>query len=229
MDPEVETGAGGEKKVANLIAVSSPRILAAILAATLATSALGASSVDGQSRATPALLRFERAGSGSSGATAQRTAEVKQERASDKEPAAAVPIAVVDFDYRDTSGEPIDQAAEHRTRMAAFMSKLRADLAASGKYAPVVIDCANPPCTAGNMAPAALIAAAKKAGARLLLYGKVQKMSTLIQWGKMEVVDLTDDRLVGDKMLTFRGDTDEAWRRAEAFLVQELRALDIVK
>jgi Protein of unknown function (DUF2380) len=199
------------------------------VAASFATSAIGASSADGQTRAGPALLRFERAEFGTSGAMAQRMAEVKQERASDEEPAAAIPIAVVDFDYQDTSGEPIDQAAEHRARMAAFMSKLRADLRAGGKYAPVAIACANPPCTAGNMAPAALIAAAKKAGARLLLYGEVQKMSTLIQWGKMEVVDLADDRLVGDKMLTFRGDTDEAWRRAEAFLVQELRGLNIAK
>ncbi len=113
--------------------------------------------------------------------------------------------------------------------MAAFMSKLRADLAASGKYAPVAIACADPPCTATSMTPAALIEAAKQAGAHLLLYGEVQKMSTLIQWGKMQVVDLAADRLVSDKMVTFRGDTDEAWRRAEAFLVEELRALDIAK
>jgi hypothetical protein len=156
-------------------------------------------------------------------------AEIQQQRASDPGPAAAVPIAVIDFDYQDTSGEVGDQAARHRAQMAAFMSKLRADLAASGKYAPVAIACGDPPCTATSMTPAALIEAAKQTGAHLLLYGKVQKMSTLIQWGKMQVVDLVDDRLVSDKMVTFRGDTDEAWRRAEAFLVEELRSPEIAK
>ncbi len=205
------------------------RMLALAAATALAICALDPSFAAIRSRAGPALLRLEPDASSPSGAIAQRAADPKPERASDKAPAAAVPIAVVDFDYKDTSAEPVDQTSEHRARMAAFMNKLRADLKAGGKYAPVAIACANPPCTAGNMTPAALIAAAKKAGAHLLLYGEVQKMSTLIQWGKMQVVDLRDDRLVGDKMLTFRGDTDEAWRRAESFLIEELRTLDIAK
>jgi hypothetical protein len=144
-------------------------------------------------------------------------------------PSVAVPVAIIDFDYRDTSGEPRNQTAEHRALMAEFMNKLRKDLAAEGKFSPVTIVCANPPCTAGTMPPAALIAAAKEAGARLILYGGVHKMSTLIQWGKIQVVDLAADRLIDDKMLTFRGDTNEAWLRAEEFLVEEMRALDIAK
>ena len=31
-------------------------------------------------------------------------------------------------------------------------------------------------------------------------------------------------RLVVDRLLTFRGDTDEAWRRAESFIVDDLRS-----
>jgi hypothetical protein len=93
----------------------------------------------------------------------------------------------------------------------------------------VTIACADSPCTAGNTPPAALIEAAKQAGARLMLYGEVHKMSPLVQWGKIQVVDLAADRLIDDQMLTFRGDTEEAWRRAEAFLVEELRALDIAQ
>ena len=42
---------------------------------------------------------------------------------------AAKPIAVLDFEDRDTSGEARDQGAEHRARLGAFMAKLRADLA----------------------------------------------------------------------------------------------------
>ena len=141
----------------------------------------------------------------------------------------AVPVAVIDFDYQDTSGEPRNQSAEHHALMAEFMNKLRNDLAAEGKFAPVTIVCANPPCTIASMPPTALIAAAKEAGARLILCGGVHKMSTLIQWGKIQVFDLAADRLIDDKMLTFRGDTNEAWLRAEEFLVEEMRALDIAK
>src|SRR5260370_20472255 len=78
-------------------------------------------------------------------------------------------IAVIDFDYLDSSGEPRDQTAEHRARMAAFMSKLRADLAAGGIFAPVTIACADPPCTAVNTPPAPRVQPAKPRGARLLV------------------------------------------------------------
>ena len=35
--------------------------------------------------------------------------------------------------------------------------------------------------------------------------------------------------VIDDKMLTFRGDPNEAWLRAEEFLVEEMRALEIAK
>ena len=137
---------------------------------------------------------------------------------------AVKPIAVVDFDYRDTSGEARDQSAEHRARLGAFMAKLRADLSADPRFPVVSIACADPPCTAGNTPPQALIDAARKAGAHALLYGEIDKMSTLIQWGRVQIVDVAADKLLDDKLLTFRGDTDEAWLRAEAFIVEELKA-----
>src|SRR5260370_40676484 len=71
-------------------------------------------------------------------------------------------IAVIDFDYLDSSGEPRDQTAEHRARMAAFMSKLRADLAAGGMFAPVTSAFADPPGTAGNAPPAPPLQAADR-------------------------------------------------------------------
>jgi hypothetical protein len=46
----------------------------------------------------------------------------------------------------------------------------------------------------------------------------------LAEWAKVEAVDIAADRVVFDKLFTFRGDTDEAWDRAEAFLSQEIRA-----
>jgi Protein of unknown function (DUF2380) len=139
------------------------------------------------------------------------------------------PIAVVDFDYRDTSGEARDQSAEHRARLGAFMAKLRADLGADPRFPVATIACANPPCTAGNTPPKALMDAARQAGAYAVLYGEIDKMSTLVQWGRVQLVDVAADKLLDDKFLTFRGDTDEAWLRAEAFIVEELKAGDFAQ
>jgi hypothetical protein len=142
---------------------------------------------------------------------------------------AAKPIAVLDFDYRDTSGEARDQSDEHRARLGVFMAKLRTDLGADPRFPVISIACANPPCTAGNIPPQALMDAARKAGAYALLYGEIDKMSTLVQWGRVQLVDVTADKLLDDKFLTFRGDTDEAWLRAEAFIVEELKAGDFAR
>jgi len=134
---------------------------------------------------------------------------------------AGVTLAVIDFDYLDTSGEPNNQQFQHSQRLAEFMRSLRADLAKTGRFRVVKIACGTPPCTAGDMSAADLIAGAKEAGARLILYGQVHKMSTLIEWANTEIVDLEANKLIESKLFTFRGDTDEAWRRAEVFIVQE--------
>jgi hypothetical protein len=140
-------------------------------------------------------------------------------------PAAAAPVtvAVVDFDYLDTSGEPRNQQAEHEARLAQFVRSMRDDIAASGDFRIVSLACDRPPCTAGDTPPAELIARAKQAGARLMLFGEIHKMSTLVEWANTEIVDLAADKLVESKLFTFRGDTDEAWRRAEKFIVREMR------
>jgi hypothetical protein len=141
-------------------------------------------------------------------------------------PAAAaepVTIAVIDYDYLDTSGEPTNQQPQHERRLAEFMRSLRADLGAEAGFRVVEIACEQPPCTAGDTPPTVLIARAKQAGARLLLYGQIHKMSTLIEWANMEIVDLQADKLVESKLFTFRGDDDEAWRRAERFIVRETK------
>jgi uncharacterized protein DUF2380 len=61
--------------------------------------------------------------------------------------------------------------------------------------------------------------------ATLVLIGGVHKQSTLIQWAKVQAIDVDAGRLVLDKLLTFRGDTDEAWERAEAFVAREVAEL----
>lgn len=137
-----------------------------------------------------------------------------------------IPIAVAEFDYRDTSGEVRDQQAEHAARLEAFTRMIRADLEESGRYRIVPLTCPEPPCTAGRADPEELLADARKAGAKFLLFGGIQKMSTLIQYGKAVVVDLEADKSVFERLLTFRGDTDDAWRHAEKFLVREFLSQD---
>jgi hypothetical protein len=130
-------------------------------------------------------------------------------------------IAVVDFDYLDTSGEARDQRQEHETRLKAFMTALRGDLAAHGKTIVSLMTCDPAPCSV-RTPPGDLLRAARTAGAGIVLVGSIQKMSTLIQWAKAEAIDSTTERMVLDRLFTFRGDNDESWRRAEAFIADQL-------
>ena len=57
---------------------------------------------------------------------------------------------------------------------------------------------------------------------RLVLLGGVHKMSSLIQWAKIQIVDEEQGRVVFDRLVTFRGDTDEAWQKAESFIAREI-------
>jgi len=139
-------------------------------------------------------------------------------------PSQPTPIAVFDFDYSDSSGEARDQTREHLARTQDFARRLREDLAASPQYLVVSIECPAPPCTAKSLAPDEVVAAARRAGAKLILYGGVHKMSTLVQWASVELVDIEANRLLDDRFLSFRGDSDEAWRRAEAFVVEKMKA-----
>jgi hypothetical protein len=115
----------------------------------------------------------------------------------------AIGIAVDEFSYRDTSGEPADQAAIHGQRLAAFTAALRRDIAADPRY---------------RLAPPAAEEAAFK------VIGGVQKMSTLVQWAKVAVIDAASGKVVMEKLYTFRGDNDEAWQRAESFVAREILA-----
>jgi Protein of unknown function (DUF2380) len=135
-----------------------------------------------------------------------------------------VPIAVLDLVYVDTSGEPRDQSAEHAARTRRFSDALRRDLERTGRFRIVTPQCGAAPCAASG-APSELVARAREAGAKLVLIGGVHKQSTLIQWAKLQAVDVDAGRPVLDKLLTFRGDTDEAWERAEAFAAREVAAL----
>jgi hypothetical protein len=120
-----------------------------------------------------------------------------------------------------------DQSAQHAARLEHFARFIGEQLSASGKYQVVGLSCPKPRCSVGAMDAETLTEAARQSGARLLLYGGIHKMSTLIQFGKAQVVDLETNKLVFDRMISFRGDNEEAWQRASAFLVEDLLASDL--
>ena len=137
--------------------------------------------------------------------------------------AAPLTIAVADFDYIDTSGEVKDQRAAHQARMAQFADLVRAKLGAEGEFRVISIECAEPPCTPINMQPEKFIAASRRSAAHFVVYGGIHKTSTLVQWGDVDLLDLEANRLLLKRTVTFRGDTDEAFRRAAAFVGESVK------
>lgn len=133
-----------------------------------------------------------------------------------------VPAVIAEFDNVDTAGEAPEPTAAHAARVQGFAGLLRDNLAARGRYEVLALDCPAAACSAGSMAPDDLIQAARAAGARVLVYGGIHKMSTLIQQGKLQAVDLRSERLLLDRSFSFRGDTDEAFRRAAEFVADYL-------
>jgi Protein of unknown function (DUF2380) len=127
-------------------------------------------------------------------------------------------VAIQDFTYFDTSGEPIDQTAAHQRRLQAFMTAIRRDVEAADELRLTPLSC-NSPCAGDDLARAA-----SAAGASIVVVGGIQKMSTLVQLAKVTVIEIGPGRLVFDRRYTFRGDNDEAWVRAEAFVSRDIRA-----
>ncbi|CCD91651.1 conserved exported hypothetical protein [Bradyrhizobium sp. ORS 375] len=137
--------------------------------------------------------------------------------------AVQVPAVMVDdFSYLDTSGEPADQTAAHQRRLAAFVTALRRDVASDQRLRLVSPSC-GASCPAPDAPPAARLQMAAEAGAGIVITGGVQKLSTLVQWARAAAVDVTSNRVLFDKLFTFRGDSDEAWQRAEAFVSRQVR------
>jgi hypothetical protein len=132
-----------------------------------------------------------------------------------------VALAVLNLDYVDTSGEPTDQTAAHQRRAADFISALQRDLAANGQYRILPMSCGSAPCEPA-MNPSELQKAARAAGVKLVLLGGVHKMSTLVQWAKIQIADEERGQIVFDRLVTFRGDTDEAWQKAESFIARDV-------
>jgi Protein of unknown function (DUF2380) len=134
----------------------------------------------------------------------------------------ALAVSVDDFNYIDTSNEPTDQTAVHQERLRAFMTALRDDVTADRRFELVPSSCA-PNCPTEGPALVDRLRAASQAGTQILIIGIVQKRSTLVQLVWTAAIDTTTQRVVSKKFLTFRGDNDEAWQRAERFISEQVR------
>ncbi|MGJ4930226.1 DUF2380 domain-containing protein [Bradyrhizobium sp. HKCCYLS2038] len=137
--------------------------------------------------------------------------------ASDQAPA----VTVDEFSYLDTSGEPADQTAAHQRRLQTFVTALKRDVAADTRLRLVSPSCA--PACPGDASPDDRLRMAAEAGAGIVITGGVQKLSTLVQWARAAAIDVASHRVLFDKVFTFRGDSDEAWERAELFVSRQVR------
>jgi hypothetical protein len=130
-------------------------------------------------------------------------------------------IAIAGFDFIDTSAEVQDQRPEHERRLLEFGAALLQKLSALSFHA-IPVSCGKPVCSVASLGPDGLVAAAKAQDAHYLVYGGVHKFSTLVQWMKIEMLDLQTGKVVASKLMTFRGDTDEAYRRAADFTMDDV-------
>jgi hypothetical protein len=151
-------------------------------------------------------------------AAAFYTSSVRQSQAQGEPPV----LAVAEIQYIDTSGEVIDQSADHFRRLREFEASLRTDLAASGKVRNAALDCPPNACSVGDIEVDQLLDKAQGAGAGYLLISSFHKVSTLVQWAKFDIVDVKTRNVVFNRLVTFRGDNDTAWRHAETFIVREI-------
>jgi len=129
-------------------------------------------------------------------------------------------LLLTPFGYLDTSGEPRDQSAEHANRLAAMETQIKDSLQAKGLFLIVAPPQGAPPCPQGETD--CILGQARNAGAKLVLAGAVQKASTMESNVWMGVFEANDGKRVFFRQVTFRGDTDDAWRHAAAFLSREI-------
>jgi Protein of unknown function (DUF2380) len=140
-------------------------------------------------------------------------------------PAPALPqvvVAVPDIFFTDSSTEEVDQTAAHEARLKSMVDGLRADVASSKRFAARSLTCGRASCADGRSSLDDLRREARAAGARLLLLAGVTKMSTLILWMNVSVVDVASGERVLVRVISFRGDNDDAWRRAGSFVAKQV-------
>lgn len=138
------------------------------------------------------------------------------------EPPPSAKVAVASFTFEDTSGEAKKDNVQHDAMLKDFQSIVSKTLSDKLKLDVTPLSCAPDKCSLTDPGMEALADMAKKADARYLVAGGLHKMSTLVGWAKVVVVDLGPDGKVCDRLLSYRGDNPEAWERAAKFAANDL-------
>jgi uncharacterized protein DUF2380 len=138
-------------------------------------------------------------------------------------------LLILPLDMVDTSGETPSHAQEHEDRLVALAQYLSQALAHDGSYA--IID---PRPISNQINKARTVRLSECNGCELdlarlvhadrVLIGKVDKVSTLIGSLDLSIVNVATGERVFRRVLSFRGDTDEAWQHAVRFFVRDLEA-----
>ncbi|MBV8564600.1 MAG: DUF3280 domain-containing protein [Methylobacteriaceae bacterium] len=133
-------------------------------------------------------------------------------------------VAIFDFELIDTSleGELNGPRADEAARLARTGDQLRDLVTKSAKFlvvdiAPVRADARGQNLQACGGCDAKL---AQKVGADLSITGTVRKVSTLILSINLYVREVSTGKLIAALNADFRGDTDESWSRALAWIAR---------
>lgn len=132
-------------------------------------------------------------------------------------PVLAQGLVILPVKLLDTSHEARDQTADHARRLD-LMAKVLAQQMPGTLIARDEVARACP-----RETTQCLVTLLRDKGATQGLFVVVQKSSTLILQVFASVVDMRDEKLLRHRELNFRGDNDEAWRRAGRFMAGQLR------
>lgn len=132
-------------------------------------------------------------------------------------PLMAQDLAIPPVKMLDTSNEARDQRADHDRRLRLMEDILAAEL--SGE----LISREDIAAACPRETTECLVTTLRERGAERGLFIVVQKTSTLILQAFASLVDLKTEKLVTHTELSFRGDNDEAWRKAAHFLAGKLQ------
>ncbi len=133
-------------------------------------------------------------------------------------------IAVFDFELVDTSleGEVNGPRTDERDRLMRVGDQLRKELAESGKFRLLDIAPVNAAAHGSNLQACGGcdVKYSRQLGADLEITGVVQKVSNLILNINIYLRDVHSGRLITAMSADMRGNTDESWLRALAYLVR---------
>jgi Protein of unknown function (DUF2380) len=138
--------------------------------------------------------------------------------------AEAPKLAIFDFELLDTSleGEMRGPQADERDRLIRISDQVRRQLSESGKFQLLDISPVKAAAEGSNLQACGGcdVQFAQRIGADLVITGVMKKISTLILNLTIFVRDAHTGQLITAMNADFRGNTDESWTRATAYLIR---------